>query len=243
MLIRELKRWRRILGYPSAIFRKSGYVDTIDISSLVKEVPAVSARRHDGEFEVEDFDGVRIITKMPFEPREIIDMSMNLIGGKWEEEHAGYADGSRLKSGSLHPWIYIITHPDSVKFFEESKVIYMDLGKVHGKDFEFPLKFESKNAFDAFFKRYPNEDDSRQYVKNEEKNHKVRSVITHDPTYLNYWHVVLNIEMNRAGEHLQVKSPYKKVVEAFWNKILSKALFDYNPHKETSQIDSKFYMK
>lgn len=78
--------------YPRSIYKKRGYVDIIPLSQISKEINLISIRRSSKQLKVVDFHGVKTFLEKPIADSEIIDMSMNLLGGKWMIKHIHYAD-------------------------------------------------------------------------------------------------------------------------------------------------------
>ena len=223
----HFSQWIHALQYPRCIFRKRGYKDTICIPELLESVSAVTARRSEKPIEFEDFDGVKIVSSMPFEKHQVINLSMNLMGGLWKKEFVKFADKSQKCADRIPSPIYTILHPKSIKFFNE---------------FEYPIKFDNENSFKKFFNKYPNKNDTK-YIKRESSQQNAICVIRHDPTFLNYWHVVLDIDMGDGVLLDKNIGPYKTIVDAFWKILLKKALFVEEPNIKDIAIPDHFYRK
>ena len=241
-IFNDLRQWFRAIQYPTCIFCRSTYKDIICMSELLECVPAVSARKVKKSIESEDFHGVKILSVMPFERHEVINLSMNLMGACWKKDYIHFFDKSgKKKSDFISPLLYVIFHPYSVKFDNDGDIVYVNLRVLHNHDFEYPLKFSNEIGFCKFFNRYPNKDDCK-YVKNEETRHRAKCIISHDPTLLNYWHLVLDIDMG-DGVLLNKDGQYRKIVTAFWNMLLRKAIFVEEPNSEEIAIPQRMYKK
>lgn len=227
-------RYIRACLYPRSIFKKRGYVDTISLSQISQEVNLMSIRRISKPFEIIDFNGVKVFD-MPIEDNEIVDMSMNLLGGKWTLKNLHYADKDKVEHSHEYPgFFYTVFHPNSVAYFKEAYPLNIRVNDLNGRQFIYPILFENKNQRNAFFKRYPVDDE--KYLAedlNSKDAYEVKCVITHKPTFLNYWHCVLNLTLDGTLLEKQPNS-YKKVASAFLEKLLKPAVInaysDNNDH-------------
>lgn len=241
-IFNDLRQWFRAIQYPTCIFYKSTYKDVICMSELLEYVPAVSARKVKKPIKSEDFHGVKILSDMPFEKHEVINLSMNLMGACWKKDYINFFDKSgKKKSDFISPLLYIVIHPYSVKFDDGGDIVYINLNILHNHDFEYPLKFSKESEFCKFFNRYPNKGDCK-YVKREEIHQRAKCIISHDPTLLNYWHIVLDIDMG-DGVLLNRESQYKGIITVFWNLLLSKAIFIEEPNLKEIAIPQNIYKK
>lgn len=71
--------------YPRSIYKKRGYVDIIPLLQISKEINLISIRRSLKPIEFIDFYGVKTISEKPVVDSEIIDMSMNILGGEVDD--------------------------------------------------------------------------------------------------------------------------------------------------------------
>lgn len=213
--------------YPRSIYKKRGYVDIIPLSLISKEINLISIRRSSKQLKVVDFHGVKTFLENPIADSEIIDMSMNLLGGKWMIKHIHYADKDKKKHADELPgFFYTVLHPKSVAYFKDAYPLYISINAINEKQFIFPMPFENKQQREAFFKRYPVDDE--KYLAdgvNAKDVYEVKCEVSHKPTFLNFWHCVLNLKLDGT---LLAKQPnsYKKVTAAFWETHLKTAIIN-----------------
>ena len=217
----------RACMYPRSIYKKRGYVDIIPLLQISKEINLISIRRSLKPIEFIDFYGVKTISEKPVVDSEIIDMSMNILGGKWMIKDIHYADKDKKKhKDELPGFFYTILHPKSIEYFKKAYPLCISINAINEKQFVFPIPFENKKQREAFFKRYPVDD--KKYLADEINAHDVYQVkceVSHKPTFLNFWHCVLNLKLD--GKLLE-KHPgsYKIVTAAFWEALLIKAIIN-----------------
>lgn len=211
--------------YPRSIYKKRGYVDIIPLSQISKEINLISIRRSSKQLKVVDFHGVKTFLEKPIADSEIIDMSMNLLGGKWMIKHIHYADKDKKKhTDELPGFFYTVLHPKSVAYYKDAYPLYISINTINEKQFIFPIPFKNKQQREAFFKRYPVDDE--KYLANDvdaKDAYEVKCEVSHKPTFLNFWHCVLNLKLDGTLLGKEPKS-YKNVTAAFWETLLKTAI-------------------
>lgn len=221
--------------YPRSLFKKRGFLDELPLSTISEEVSLVSIRRISEPLQYNEFHGVKTLAQKPICDHEIIDMSMNVFGGKWRIKDLHYADkDKKLHANKLPGFFYTVFHPSSVIYYEKAYPLCISINAINNKEFIFPISFEDKKQRNAFFTRYPIDND--KYLKgdfNGQNSYVVECEISHKPTFLNYWHCVMNLKLDGTLLTTQPKS-YKTIVAMFWEQLLSDAIiiddFDESSH-------------
>lgn len=82
---------------------------------------------------------------------EIIDMSMNILGGKWMIKDIHYADKDKKKhKDELPGFFYTILHPKSIEYFKKAYPLCISINAINEKQFVFLFRSKIKNKEKPF---------------------------------------------------------------------------------------------
>lgn len=174
--------------YPLHIIPQTGYLSRIDVDSLIDAEPMCRVlRRCDcpaGQAFVDSVPSPSAVSAHAF--RNIRQMSMNLMGGQFEAEHAFWSQkGEAHKTWNGEP----VDHNALIslcELSEETHLFYFAVKKLQYKSFPHTRQFQKasqKALYDAV-----KEGEKFQIVANG------RLIVRHVPTLMNYWHVQLEVE-------------------------------------------------
>src|ERR1700761_960813 len=130
-------RLSKKLTYPIRIIPKHCFKEEIDIENLQREVQKLFVLRR-SEKPLEDLfhllGDIYILRSDALEDDDIPNMSMNLMGGKFEEKHAVYVP--KMKTLGVEKWInkkriYLDQFLNSYSVKRGITPIYFDVSKIH----------------------------------------------------------------------------------------------------------------
>ncbi|RIV27490.1 hypothetical protein DYU11_04070 [Fibrisoma montanum] len=196
--------------YPKALIPSNRFKDKIDLSLVKSNILLV--RRSDKPYN-EIFDELGLLREDAFHEKEVLDMSLNLLGGKFrikdikfnpKNEAAKRWTGQKSSIYKIYKFIEIL--PSSMPiFFWYSSI----------NDKTFPYR-KPKNQVQESLIKHLDIDLSKQ-GKNTLIDVEARTFVAHDPTLANYWHIEV-----RFNDKDNIQIP-RKSVQSAWGKDLAKA--------------------
>ncbi|WP_207533628.1 hypothetical protein [Desertivirga arenae] len=208
------------------------------MDNLLNEGECFIVRRLDvPESEVLNREGN--VNAMVLKKEDIPDMSMNLLGGLYKKEHLKYRTDKKASS----PWngkikVAIKDFTNNISLLKEFSALFIPASVLHRVSIPFEAvdKKENKQAYKGFpfEKKYEGD----RIKKNGE------CLVRHDPTVLNYWHVVLDVINPFNGEPLKnAKNAFNTFAcECIINNIISKRAKPILP-KNLDKIQSNNYIR
>ena len=184
--------------YPVSILPHHSYVHFMNIDSLKSELPFFLIRRSDKDSN-NTFNSAGILREDAILPEDTIDLSLNVLGGNFKEDHIKYIP----KSDGVKPWdgkkVYFIDYKNHYKIADVSSPIFFPLGELHRKTFPYYRgdDSEAKKIINALSLK-PEKVDGKNKLHGS-------SEVKHSPTNLNYWHVELTL-VDQVGKRIKKSS-------------------------------------
>ena len=203
--------------YPASILPKHTYRSIINIDDLLNKQELYILRR--AEISPEDlFTDLGTLNSDAIDLKDIPDLSMNLMGSFFTDKHVKFVPlkkGSQIWPGGVK--VYLSDFIDEYKVLTDNfSFFYINLKELH----KISIPFEKEKDIQAvnLFKqlKYANTVLGNRIIS----VNNGTSEIKHAPTYLNYWHI-----------ELQIKDPSSKVISRGKSRaaseILSKFLIEH----------------
>jgi hypothetical protein len=188
------------LSYPYQILPKRKYKAKIEIDSLLQDNSVFIVRRFDQDVSelFVSVGGELYLKETAISPKEIgKGLSLNLFGGEFKEEHLRFR--VKLKSPGSNEWlgrnpVFLSDHINDYEVFDETlEGIYFNANNLHNQELPYNRNFDKKldKELDDFFINIP----SGKPEVNEFGQFQLigRTLVTHEPILLNYWHVQFNV--------------------------------------------------
>ncbi|MBE2278946.1 MAG: hypothetical protein IAE91_01020, partial [Ignavibacteriaceae bacterium] len=150
------------------------------------------------------------------------DLSMNLLGGKFKEEHIKYRVISKESS------------PGAIKFKTiNHPVIFFNFNDIHELEIPYKKKFQEIPKELRVKLSLLNRDDITLHSKTEVK---------HKPEYFNYWHTTLTLLLSKENKRLENTKPAfaKQIALDLLNSLRYKAKKSIN---SVDKIPEEFYSR
>ena len=184
----------------------------------------------------EVFDRLGSLLEKVFTEKEIPNMSMNLLGGQFKSEHIQFnptKEATKIWDGQ--ELIFYSKYHSLVQEFTTTTPIFFDVENIH--NITLPYQRSKDKTFSQLIEAlYP------QTVEKEGKYELTgRSLVSHEPTLLNYWHVEFQIKDFEDKLIKDTKSKWRKdVVETALNVICENASMDC---KDITAIPLTYFKK
>mgnify|MGYP001021867876 CR=1 FL=1 len=199
ILLCSIIRYSTKFDYPNSILPRTFYKEKVDISDLIKKQQVVFVRRSSKPF-AKTFNVVGELITLKEDSifyQDIPDLSLNLLGGKYQREHLKYklninSDACRTWDGKTK-----IDLTDFHEYYEVVDVpceIYFDGNIIH--DHIIPYNRQQSKELDKLAKSLPK-------VFTLDKNtytFEGKIAFESDPLNLNYWHAetcIFDVEGHR----------------------------------------------
>lgn len=198
------------MAYPEEIVSRSTYKEKIPIDALNTEEYCVT-RRIDGKIA----DNVDILNGRPvLDPDcmgNIVEMSVNLLGGLFLPEHTLWVQEGEGK----HPWdgerdVRIEDYPDCYRLHDGEFVFYK-ASLLHQAEYPNEYQLENKSQYKAYHDALKKTID-KAFTEGVTTNISVTLVLDSDPSNLNYWHFVTRTILTGTTVELKNASSYRKLV-------------------------------
>lgn len=232
LICKYLDRYR---NYPSCVLPYPHYKSCINIDRLADEENCVIVRRSD-KFTDDTFNELGLIREGIILDKDLANMSMNLYGGKFTDEHLKY----RCVGEATHPWegemIRVAKYKQTVNLLTRYSAIYFILKELHNKKFPYyrtDVK-ETRKLLVAL----------KKTGVEEEGKIRVMGIanIVHTPNKLNYWHVELLLKSFSDELIKNVKSSWQISAAQFaYNDIIARNARK-EPPSDIYQIPAECYM-
>ncbi len=232
--------------YPKQILPHESYKDRMDVDKIAEaEKDACVVRRVNEKPVIKEVFGVKLLDNCDIlKHRDILDMSTNLLGGKYQNAYLPFVDktnrdwnGERLadiedvlQDESL--WTYI-----DIPFFP----LMLRLSELHLHSFPYSRTFESQKLKKQFEEKYKIVDFYTKGDKGAEYSFTIR--FHHSPTLLNYWHFEMKLyfSSDEVFPRKDAGRPWmKKILNDFVSKQFLHAMVD--DEKYVAAIDVSYYL-
>lgn len=225
---------------------KSDFRKTMDIDDMLLHLPLLIVRRSEGEVkEMDSPKGKRLCEECL--GKDIFNYSTNLLGGLFDvSEHLNIKQTGegKLEWDGLH----VLTDEKILECSEiaEGEAIFFEVKDLHLKEIPYCKKFAKKKDYDETVIKAAslgNEAAFSAWVScDEEVNIKGKMKANHAPTFLNYWHITLDIYSPEKEELLNSgKNGWKKEIRGFVFNFLCTNYSLVKP--ESYVIPEDFYKK
>lgn len=226
----KLSRQNNIIPYPWCLIPKRKYKSRLCIDSLLETQKLFIVRRSDKNHS-ETFNIFGTLRKDALTVKELPNLSMNLLGGKFKSKHLKFIP----KGSSSNVWngkdaIMLKDYENQYEIAQTSTPIFIEAGLLNNIQIPYnnagreALKLAKLNKLDIDYSD-PNLP---------KLNEKGISKISHQPTNLNYWHVELQIFNKNNDKIAKAKDMVgKSASEYILIHIISK--------KASSEIPSFYY--
>lgn len=204
------------LKYPLSILPQKSYVHRIDIDALCKEISIFVVRRSQ-KTGADLFNKFGKLREDALSETDLINMSMNLLGGAFKLEHLGFNPTKKAtRNWDGKASIFYSKYHDLVQILPHTTPIFFNVLDIHGQNIPYQRsKDKDVNKLMAKLNIKPLETDGKYELY-------AKSVVNHEPTYLNYWHVEFQIRDVENNLVSNTKSSWKKnVAEMALKHIIS----------------------
>ena len=225
------------LNYPLFILPKGFYITRMNIDSLISGISSITIVRRSNKSKQETFNKFGMVRDDAILDNEIPGMSMNLLGGMFQSDFIYLnptKDASKKWDGSE-----IVLYSKYRKLVQKIPVttpIFFEVKKLHN------ITFPYNRIIDKDTRKLVNSLDIKPIEDSGHFKFLGRSVIIHEPTRLNYWHVEFQILDIMNQQVTNTSSNWKKTVAkiALSDIIKVNALMDC-PNLE--KIPETYYRK
>jgi hypothetical protein len=192
------------LKYPLSILPKKHYVRQININKLYEEIPLIVVRRSEKTQE-KLFNKFGILREDAFSETDIPNMSINLLGGKFKSDYIRFNPTKEAtKTWDGQEQIFYSKYHPLVQILSEVIPIFFDVINLHNLTFPYQRnKDKDVNKLIEKLALKPVEIEGKYQFQG-------KSVISHEPTQLNYWHVEFQIKDIEDNLISNTKSAWKK---------------------------------
>lgn len=237
-LLKELKTTFRFSfflnenSYPKSVLPQRHYKE-IDFDVLFQLSNPVVVRRSNKQTYEDTFDRIGLVKVDAIQrqtTKEMIGLSMNLLGGYFKENHLHF----NPKGKAVELWAFgspTLKLRDLTIESSNNKIgIFYNVASLHNNTFQFPVQSDK-----VTYKKLPKElaisTDENLFIT----TFRATLKILHKPTYSNYWHVELHIQPNINNEDEIIST--KEVQKAQYKKCTEFALNNYIIAKGKRNID------
>lgn len=227
---------------------KAFFLQNMDIDAMLSEdIPLVTVRRSKYPFEeIEDIDGSKHLSEDCVD-EDVFNYSMNLLGGMFEPSlHLNIrpiGDGWQKWDGKT------ILSEQKVKELSAEEYgypIYYKVEDFHNKTFPYKKTVVKEKAYETEKDRLVKLGLSTAIgiwnKDNPEVDFMGKTLVNHEPSMLNYWHVTLDVyEPGTTVPIRKCKSAWQKQIRGY----ISRRLCDYYippSHVADYSISEKFYI-
>jgi hypothetical protein len=214
------------LEYPLSILPKKNYIIRIDIDKLCEEISTSLVRRSQKK-ESELFNKFGKLREDVLAEGDILNMSMNLLGGKFKSKHIKFnpvKEATKIWDGKES--IFYYKYHSFIQNLSQVTPIFFNVRDLHNQSIPYQ-RSKDKDVTKLI---------SKLNIKAIETEGKYefngKSIVSHEPTLLNYWHVEFQIKDIENNLVSNTKSAWKKnVVEMALKHVIS-----INASKECTEI-------
>jgi len=227
------------LIFPLEILPKRNYKPVINISLLLENQSVFILRRSNSSFS-DTFNELGYLRESALIPKEIPNLSLNLLGGKFKPKDACF----RIINNGQKKWInnepiFLCEYLKDFKKLDETCNIYLNANGIHRQQVPYtvPTNPHFKKEVDKFFEYV-----SKPIIEDDKFLLQGETNIQHDPTKLNYWHVEFNL-IDFKGVALKYNNSTS--IKDFCVKVLKDIICanSYNYLADPKPIPKKFYIK
>ncbi|NLT52257.1 MAG: hypothetical protein GXX85_15240 [Ignavibacteria bacterium] len=215
------KNFNKISSYPRVILPHKNYILNIDFDKHILNYSFLLVRRTNKK-PTEAFDEIGFLKTEALisELKDVPDMSLNLLGGLFKENHLKYVPkGNANKQWTDGKNIRISDFIGQYKIEKEVYPIYFILKNIHNCEFPFSRKNDVnlKNLLDKL---------KIEIDKKPEFESEGKTSISHVPINLNYWHIEFHIKDKKVNQDVK-RSGIKTNKDDYWqNRLAANALND-----------------
>ncbi len=188
------RRIRKLSCYPLRLLPTICYRREIDIDRVSNDLSCSVVRRAEGSYNdtFNEFDNARqnfiSVDRIP-------ELSMNLLGGKFETEDIRFRtrhDGSSNWEGEA---VLLSEYNDSYEILDDNyPPIYFGLSRIHNRTVPYQMDVSGNKEARKFAQAFG------KLTENNKSDLIATAVVKHAPTKMNYWHVILDIKTTNTSE-------------------------------------------
>lgn len=223
------------LDYPLSILPKKYYIRQMDMNKICTEIAPIIVRRSEKKQD-EVFNKLGSLLENVFSEKEIPNMSMNLLGGQFKSEHIQFnptKEATKIWDGQ--ELIFYSKYHSLVQKLTTTTPIFFDVENIHNITLPYQRSKDKSisKLIDALYPK-PMEKEGIYELKG-------KSLVSHEPTLLNYWHVEFQIKDFEDKLIKDTKSAWRKnVIETALNIICENASMNC---KDITAIPSAYFKK
>lgn len=180
--------------YPISILPRTTYIKNIDFDALVSQQAVFLVRRSDKLFGqiFYELDGEYLLRQDAFEPNEIPNLSLNLLGGFFEEAHICYrVTGAGAQSWDGVSFIDMADFVENYTIIDPCIPIFIHANPLH--NIKIPYQVPKKEFRTIVTNFYESVGLALPSFEKEKIDMEGSAKFCHDATNLNYWHVELRL--------------------------------------------------
>jgi hypothetical protein len=222
-------------NYPLSILPQTENVTQMDIDALCEALTLFTIRRSD-KLHVDIFKKSGNLREDALNAREIINMSLNLLGGAFKTEHIQFKPtGEASKIWDGRESIVYSQYHNLVEHIPQVIPIFFEVNKLHNIEIPYNRTKEKElSKIISAFELNPMETNGVYQLVG-------KGVISHEPTRLNYWHVEFQIQDFQKKKIKDISSAWKKeVAESILKNIIKYATSECG---EIAIIPESFFIK
>lgn len=225
------------LTYPHSILPKTNYKSLIDIDELHSHQELVVLRRSSKSKE-DSFNSVGVLRNDIINERDIAGLSMNLMGSFFKEQYIKFAPTNNTKAVEKWPGLTKVHLSDFLTLYKTLPVvspIYYSVSDLHNISIPY-IKPNTKDIKDLL-----NNMNAKFEISGSNLVASGKILVTHEPTYLNYWHVELHLINLNSDPVERVKNNTHKVLANYIFEHILSVKGSYSYSKPVTAINSSFY--
>lgn len=209
------------LKYPNSILPKTCFKNFLEFDTLIENQQIFLLRRSDKPLEhtFSILGGNYILCQDAIEDSDLLDLSLNLLGGKFQIKHIKFIP--KIKSEACYPWdgkssIYLSDHLHNYSVVEVPCYIFIDSSNIHNETISYSRTQDK--PLDKHLKSLGKTFKPENKIYNFESRVKFVAV----PTNINYWHFELRIN-EFDNDPISNKKPawVKALCHQIFNDIIS----------------------
>lgn len=201
--------------FPKSIIPKENFVLLMDMDNLLEHESIFVLRRSDRNYE-DTFNDLGILRDEALSPREVPNLSINLLGGFFKPEHTKY----RIINRGMQKWgnyksINISEYLEDFEIIENYTPIFIEANNINEVEVPYTqhVNKDITKEVEKFFSIMP-----KPSISGGKYHLQGKTKLVHDPTNLNYWHAELRLENFKGDEIKYKKSAY---ISEFCEKVIS----------------------
>lgn len=235
-----------ICSYPKEILPDSSYKKTINIDDIINDGIELCLTRRSSVSPCEYTIGGKRFLKEDALTKDALNYSLNLMGGKFKKDHVPW----RQKKEANNDWdgsdVDLSNYKDMVEYIHSCDIIYFKSSQIHNIPIPYLRSVDNDKELGKYEENITKLGKTIKEVWNESsKEIEIYGTILlkHEPTMLNYWHVIIAA--------YSAENPPKKVddTKGKWKKSLNAAILmllkgNYlSSSPEISSIPECYYKK